>query len=103
MHNEYAKLDNKLENAMENQKSDFNKLESTLVTQQKELTTVLSDKIEVNSTNINQLLEENRLLKHENISLRECIIKIEVAQMGNNIILSGMPEQPWEAYNTPKE
>ena len=90
MHNEYSKFDHKLENAMESQKSDFNKLESTLATQQKEITTVLSDKIEVNSTNINQLLEENRLLKHENISLQEQITWIEVSQA-------------WETNDTTKE
>ena len=29
--------------------------------------------------------------------------KIEIAQMGNNILLSGIPEQPWEPYESTKE
>ena len=57
-----------------------------------EVTTKLSHQIETNATNINQSLEENRLLKKENDLLRERIIKIEIAQMRNNIMLSGMPE-----------
>ena len=37
------------------------------------------------------------------MSLREQITKIEIAQMGNNILLSGMPEQPLEPYESTKE
>ena len=74
-----------------------------IATQNSEVTTALTYKIETNATNINQVLEENRLLKKENESLHERITKIEISQLGNNIMLSGMPEQPWESYESTKE
>ena len=71
--------------------------------QKDEATQALTSKIYVNTTNINQLLEENWQLKRENSELRERLSRIEVTQLGNNIILSGMPEVPWERYETTKE
>ena len=102
-HTDYNKLDQKLEIAIKVQKGEFTKLESTIATQKAEVTTTLTHKIEFNTTNINQLLEENRQLKKENENLQERITKIEIVQLGNNIILSGMPEQPWEAYKKQKK
>ena len=71
--------------------------------QDAELMQTLTSKIYVNTTNINQLLEENRKLEKENSDLQERLTKIEVTQLSNNIILSGMPEAPWERYETTKE
>ena len=102
-HQDYNNVDKKLDRATEAQKGEFNKLEVTIAPQKNKVIATLSDKIETNATNINQLLEENRILKKENDSLRECITKIEVAQMSNNIMLSGMPEQPLESYESTKE
>ena len=102
-HSDYNRLDKKLETAIEAQKDKFTKLEAMILTQTTEVTSALTYKIETNATNINQLLEENRLLKRENDHLQENITKIEIAQMGNNIMLSGMPEQPWEMYESTKE
>ena len=103
-HSNYNKLDQKLETAIETQKDEFTNLEVTIVTHNSEVSTALTYKIETNATNINQLLEENILLKKENESLRERTTKIEISQLGNNIImLSGMPEQPWESYESTKE
>ena len=62
-HSDYNKLDQKLETAIEVQKGEFTKLESTIATQKAEVTTTLIHKIEFNTTNINQLLEENRQLQ----------------------------------------
>ena len=102
-HNNLAKMDSKIENAIAMQLKDFVDLKDVIVTEKGEFTESLSTKIEVNSTNINQLLEENRRLRWENSDLRERISKIEMAQLNNNIIISGMPEQPWEPYEVTKE
>ena len=42
----------------------------------KEITLILTNKIDNNATNINQLLEENRIFKRENVSLREWLTKL---------------------------
>ena len=96
-------MDKKLEESIQVQKQEFNRLEHNMKSQKDEATQVLTSKIYVNTTNINQLLEENRQLKRENSELCERLTRIEVTQLGNNIILSGMPEAPWERYETTKE
>ena len=60
-------------------------------------------KVEMNPTNINHLLEENRWLQRENTDLRDRLTRIETVQLNNNIVINGMPEQPWEPYEVTKE
>ena len=64
-------MDKKLEDAIQVQKEEFNRLEHNMKSQKDETTQVLTSKICANTTNINQLLEENRKLKKENSDLRE--------------------------------
>ena len=47
--------------------------------------------------------EENRKLRRENSELKERLNMIELSQLRNNVIISRMPEQPWESYSTTKE
>ena len=75
-HKDISSMDSKLESAIEVQKSEFSKLEENITIQRKEITTSLSSKIETNTTNINQLLEENRKLKTENCDLREWLTRL---------------------------
>ena len=58
--NDLVRMDSKLENAIVTQQKDFVDLKDMIVTEKQEFTESLAAKIEVNSTNINQLLEENR-------------------------------------------
>ena len=53
-------MDSKLKNAIITQQKDFVDLKDTIVTEKQEFTESLATKVEVNITNINQLLEENR-------------------------------------------
>ena len=61
---------------------------------------MLTKKICKNDHKINTCLEENKLLRKENKDLKERLTKIELAQLGNNVIISGMQEQKWESYLT---
>ena len=51
----------------------------------------------MNSRNILKLLYENHELRKELNELKECVSKTEMAQLSNNIIVTGIPEQPFEA------
>ena len=62
-HKDISVVDKKLEDAIQIQKEEFNRLEHNMKSQKDETTQVLTSKIYVNTTNINQLLEENRKLK----------------------------------------
>ena len=87
--------------------SDYNKLHADYVELQESITSKsgeiaekLNDKIEVNAGKISQVIQENKLLRRENATLKERISKIESNQVRNNIIISGIPEGKWETYDT---
>ena len=98
VHNDYAKLEGIIST-----QTTIARLESTISTQQRELSSDLSDKMEKTNSQIPDCLEENHLLWKENHELKERLNKIELTQLGNNVIISGMQEQSWEGYTTTKE
>ena len=49
----------------------------------------------MNNSKLNQALEENRMLKQENFGLKDRLGKLESAQLNNNLIINGIPEQPY--------
>ena len=63
----------------------------------------LTSQILCNTERLNTCLAENKILKKANETLKECLTQIELAQLENNVIISGMQEQPWETYDTTKE
>ena len=75
----------------------------TLVNERTGVMDQLLYKIDLNSTNINHLLEENRRLQRENTDLQDRLTRIETTQLNNNIVINGMPEQSWEPYEVTKE
>ena len=99
VHNDSAKL----EGIISTQQTTIARLESTISTQQHEFSSNLRDKMEKTNSQILNCLEENHLLWKENHELKERLNKIELAQLGKNVIISGMQEQPWEGYTTTKE
>ena len=52
---------------------------------------------------MNTCVAENKNLKKANETLKERLTQIELAQLENNVIISGMQEQPRETYDTTKE
>ena len=82
---------------------EIQKLEHTLTVQNKDLSKKVQSQMENQSEEINKLKEENRLLKKENKYLTERINKIESTQLSNNIIVTGISEQPWEKYEMTKQ
>ena len=47
--------------------------------------------------------KKNKLLRKENKDLKERLTKMELAQLANNIIISGMQEKRWKIYSTTKD
>ena len=92
-----------LQSMMSQQKMDISKLEEMLSDSQKEIRKYIIDKIELNTENINSVMEENKVLKRENDKLKERMSQIEKSQLENNVLISGQPEQPWESYELTKE
>ena len=56
-----------------------------------------------NSEQISYLIDENTELRRENKDLKDRVGKIEATQLSNNIIITGIPEQPFETYEKTKQ
>ena len=93
----------KLEGIITNQQQTIDKLEVTITTKQRETTLELTNQISCNTERLNTCLAENKILKKVNENLKEHLTQIELAQLENNVIISGMQEQPWETYDTTKK
>ena len=83
--------------------TDITNLKDAITEQKNEIVCEISKKVEVNSKNISRILEENKVLKRKNNELKDQIGKIETSQLSNNTIITGIPEQPFEAYDKTKK
>ena len=82
---------------------ELHKIETSLIQHKEELTQQFKNDIQENKDNISRIVLENTSLKKENAALKERLNQIEQNQLKNNIIITGIPEQPWETYNTTKQ
>ena len=103
-------VDNKvgsLEHAIQQQRKEMaeeiHKIETSLIQHKEELTQQFKNDIQENKDNISRIVIENTCLKKENAALKERLNQIEQNQLKNNVIITGIPEQPWETYNTTKQ
>ena len=103
-------VDNKvgsLENTIQQQKievkEELHKIESSLSRHKEELNKQFKEDIKQNRVSIQRIVNENILLKKENIELKDRLSRIEQSQLKNNVIITGIPEQQWETYNTTKQ
>ena len=103
MDNKYDRLERVMTAHRKDVSNEIQKLEQTLTIQSTDLSKKVQSQMENQSEEINKLKEENRLLKKENNYLTKCINKIESTQLSNNIIVTGISEQPWEKYKMTKQ
>ena len=103
-------VDNKvgsLEQAIQQQRKEvtdeLHKIETSLIQHKEELTQQFKSDIQENKDNISRIVLENTSLKKENAALKERLNQIEQNQLKNNVIITGIPEQPWETYSTTKQ
>ena len=93
-----------LKDTMISQKSDIseeiNRLKKVITSQKSEIINEINIKVDTNSKSILKVLDENQELRRE---LKEHVSKIEMAQLSNNIIVTGIPEQPFETYEKTKQ
>ena len=80
-------------------KEEIHKLEESLITQRDKITEGLTKGITDNQRSICTILKENKELKQENQALKERLDQIEINQLGNNLIITGIPENTWESYS----
>ena len=65
--------------------------------------TELLQKIKSNQEMLDTVLRRNSNLEKENLALKERLDKIEMNQLSNNVIITGVAEQTWETYEHTKQ
>ena len=97
----------KLEEAITSQHQEvadeIHRLESSLTKQRDMANTELLHRINSNHEIINSVLKKNNILEKENMVLKEKLDKIEMNQLSNNVIITGVAEQTWETYEHTKQ
>ena len=94
----------KLETALEKQKEDMSKdIENTLESHKAEISSNINSNNELTTARINSIINENKKLRQVNVKLLERIQRIESQQLSNNVIITGISENPWEGYEVTKQ
>ena len=83
--------------------TDYKDLKQVIPKQKEEIKHELIDKIDKkNTTKLVEISQENRILHKENESLKSRLDCIEQNQLSNNVIITGIPEGPYEQYGITK-
>ena len=83
--------------------ADYSDLKQTISKQKEDLKQVLLDKIDNNTAHLNEIAQENRVLRKENDYLKSRLDRrLEQNQLCNNVIITGIQEGPYEQYSTTK-
>ena len=101
--NKVGSLEQAIQQQRKEMAEELHKIETSLIQHKEELTQQFKNDIQENKDNISHLVIENTSLKKENATLKERLNQIEQNQLKNNVIITGIPEQPWETYNTTKQ
>ena len=82
--------------------SDYKDLKHVIMKQKDEIKHELINKIDKNTSKLVEISQENRILHKENESLKTRLDRIEQNQLSNNVMITGIPEGPYEQYGITK-
>ena len=63
----------------------------------------MSYKLKENKQALEKMTQENDHLWQVNNELITRVSELEANQLGNNAIITGIPEQPWESFDTTQQ
>ena len=101
--NKYSKLEEAITSQHQEVTEEIHRLESSLTKQKDTANTELLHRINSNHEIINSVLIRNNRLEKENMALKERLDKIEMNQLSNNVIITGVAEQTQETYEHTKQ
>ena len=99
----YSKLEEAITSQCQEVMEEIHRLESLLMKQKDMANTELLQRINSNHEIINSVLKRNNSLEKENMVLKERLDKLEMNQLSNNVIITGVAEQTWETYEHTKQ
>ena len=63
----------------------------------------MTNQIQESNVKVQQVIDENTVLRKENQNLKDRLDRLETAQLSNNVIIPGILEQQWESYTWTKQ
>ena len=99
----YSKLEDAIAMQKKEVSQELHKLEETITIQHTELKDTLTTQIQESNTKVQQVINENVILRQENKNLKDRLDRLETAHLSNNVIITGIPEQQWESYTLTKQ
>ena len=100
--NKYSKLEDAISSQHQEVAEEIHKLEVSLTNQKEKANAELLSGIDSNQQKIENVLKRNRSLGKENTILKDRLDRIEMYQLSNNVIITGVAEQTWETYEHTK-
>ena len=99
----YSILEDAISTQQQEVVDEIHKLEESLTNQKEKANAELLSRINSNQQMIESVLKRNRSLEKENITLKDRLHRIEMDQLSNNVIITGIAEQTWETYEHTKQ
>ena len=103
MDEKYTKLETVIEKQKEDMSKDIEKIEKSLGSHKAEISSKIDSNNNMTTARINTIINENKKLRQVNVKLMERIQRIEAQQLCNNVIITGVSENPWEGYEVTKQ
>ena len=103
MDEKYTKLETAIEKQKEDMSKDIEKIEKTLESHKAEISSNVNSNNDLTTARINSIINENKKMGQVNVKLLERIQRIESQQLSNNVIITGISENPWEGYEVTKQ
>ena len=63
----------------------------------------MTNQIQESNVKVQQVIDENAVLRKENQNLKDRLDRLETAQLSNNVIILEIPEHQWESYTSTKQ
>ena len=103
VNSKYSKLEEAITSQHQEVTEEIHRIDSSITKQRDTANTELLHRINSNHEIINSVLTRNNSLEKENMALKERLDKIEMNQLSNNVIITGVAEQTWETYEHTKQ
>ena len=99
---QYSKSEEAITAQKQGMTEELHKLECAMEMQKSDIKETIATRVDNNQTQLQRIVDKNKQLQRENTDLHDRMGRIEMLQLGNNVIITGIPEQ-WESYKHTKQ
>ena len=88
VNSKYSKLEDAIVMQEKEVSQELHKLEETITTQHTKLKDTLTNQIQESNSEVQQVINENVVLRQENKNLKDRLDRLETAHLSNNVIIT---------------